>query len=139
MARDQAQKEANQGNQSEMGLTPRTPVAVASAETSTMATNSVGTSTSTAQTGVALSPVAVTPVASSANPPLIGSGSSAAPGAQSSVPSAVTVQTPMVTATPLPPAVSGTTGIPSANTASVYVFVLRFLFTRFCWFLHVKV
>ncbi|KAF3447471.1 hypothetical protein FNV43_RR12657 [Rhamnella rubrinervis] len=117
LAREQAQKEATQGIQSETGLT--TPTAVASAETSNVATTSVGSSTTSALTGVPLSPVAVTPVASSSNPPLMaGSVSSAIPGAQSAVPSAIGV-----------PAVSGGTGVPSAsvntNTTSVSTFEKR--------------
>lgn len=133
MAREQAEKEASQGIQSETSLPSYGSASVASAETPPAVT-SVASSTSLAPpTGVALSPVAVTPVASLPNPSSIPiSGSSATPTSQSAVTSAVGVQPPVVNAASLNPAISGSTGVSSVlssvNTTPMYVFLLCFSF-----------
>ncbi|EXC51391.1 Pre-mRNA-processing factor 40-A-like protein [Morus notabilis] len=122
LAREQAQKESSQGMQSETGLASHGPVAVGSSEMPSAGTP-VASGAPLVATGVASSPVAVTPVASLPNSSMTISGSSATPGSQSAVASAVAVQPPMVTVTPLNPAISGSTGVSpalgNANTTPV--------------------
>ncbi|KAF3954921.1 hypothetical protein CMV_019793, partial [Castanea mollissima] len=115
LAREQAQKAASQGTQSEPSVTSHAPdVAVSSAETS-VATISVSSSTASTLAGVALSPVLVTPVVAVSNPSPVLSGSSAVSSAQPAVPaSAVGNQPPVLAASPVS-AVSGSTGVPAAS------------------------
>ncbi|KAM5565917.1 pre-mRNA-processing protein 40A [Rosa sericea] len=124
LAREQAQRELTQGTQSEMNLTPHAPPATASAEIHAGA-SSVGPSTSSAQPGTVSSPVAVTPISAFSNPsPITPSGSSVAPGVQSSMATgSVGVQPAVVSVSPLPASNLGSTGVPSTlvntNTKSV--------------------
>ncbi|XP_024162945.1 pre-mRNA-processing protein 40A isoform X3 [Rosa chinensis] len=124
LAREQAQRELNQGTQSEMNLTPHAPPATASAEIHAGA-SSVGPSTSSAQPGTVSSPVAVTPISAFSNPsPITPSGSLVAPGVQSSMATgSVGVQPAVVSVSPLPASNLGSTGVPSTlvntNTKSV--------------------
>ncbi|KAK4559903.1 hypothetical protein RGQ29_008904 [Quercus rubra] len=118
LAREQAQKAASQGTQSEPSVTSHAPdVTVSSAETS-VATISVNSSTTSTLAGVALSPVLVTPVVAVSNPSPVLSGSSAVSSAQPAVPavpaSAVGNQPPVLAASPVS-AVSGNSGVPAAS------------------------
>ncbi|CAB4266162.1 unnamed protein product [Prunus armeniaca] len=119
LAREQAQRELAQGTRSEMNLTSHAPPAVASAETP-MGSSSVGPSTSSAIPGMVSSPVAVIPVSSFSNPsPVAPTGSSVASGAQSAITGGVGIQPPVVTVTPLPASVSGSTGVPPTLVSTI--------------------
>ncbi|RVX22424.1 Pre-mRNA-processing protein 40A [Vitis vinifera] len=116
LAREQAEKSVSQETQSEMGTTSNEPavVAVSLAETPSTASVSVSSTTSSTISGMTSSPVPVTPVVAVVNPPpVVVSGTSAIPIAQSAVTtSAVGVQPSM--GTPLPATVSGSTGVAAA-------------------------
>lgn len=126
LAREQAEKSVSQETQSEMGTTSNEPavVAVSLAETPSTASVSVSSTTSSTISGMTSSPVPVTPVVAVVNPPpVVVSGTSAIPIAQSAVTtSAVGVQPSM--GTPLPATVSGSTGVAAAfinpNATSMY-------------------
>ncbi|XP_031281383.1 pre-mRNA-processing protein 40A [Pistacia vera] len=123
LAREQAQAAATQVTQSELGVNSNgsAAVGVSSAETPNAAI-SVSSSTSSTLSAVASSPVPVTPVVAVTNPPpVIVSGSSNIPVAQSAGAIATVVQTSMMT--PLNVVGSGSTNVPpgsvSANTSVI--------------------
>ncbi|OVA01174.1 WW domain [Macleaya cordata] len=112
LARDQAEKVASQGIQSESAVTSQTP---ASLNVPSLETPSIPSS---ATSGTTSSPVPVTPSVAVVNPPpIMASGSPSIPVLSSALSTdAVGVQSPVATVTALPNPVSGNAGVPAAST-----------------------
>ena len=124
LAREQAQKEAAQGTQTDIAATtPQPTPAVGLSHTETPAISSVNSSISPTVSGVASSPVPVTPFVSVSNSPsVVASGSLTNTG----TPIALTTSVPG-TVSSQSVAAAGGTGPPAvlhANASSVYALVL---------------
>ncbi|XP_010273523.1 PREDICTED: pre-mRNA-processing protein 40A [Nelumbo nucifera] len=126
LAREQAEKAASQGIQSETTMASQTAstVTVSSVETPSAAANPLG-ATSAVTSIVASSPVPVTPVVAAINPlPVVSSGSQAVPVVPGAVTtSAVGVNSPAAAIATVPVSVPGGAGVPVAfasanNTAT---------------------
>lgn len=129
MAREQAEKSASQGTQSETSVCSHAPDVVAVSVETSVATVSVGSSTTSTLAGVALSPVPVTPVATDSNPsPVAIPGSSVVSGAQPVLSTIAAGFQHQALAPPPPSVVSASTGVPAAsinsNSSSMYGLIL---------------
>ncbi|XP_042506427.1 pre-mRNA-processing protein 40A-like isoform X2 [Macadamia integrifolia] len=117
LAREQAEKAASQGLQSDTTVTPdsSSAVAVTLVDTPSSVGISIGSSSTVAISGVASSPVPVTPVVSISPPPVVTSGMPAIVAIPSAVASnAVGVPSPAAALSPLQSTVSGGAVVPVA-------------------------
>lgn len=134
LAREQAQKEAVHGTQTDIAVTtPQPPPAVGLSHAETPAVPSINSSISPMVSGVASSPVPVTPFVSvSSSPSVAVSGSLAVTGTPIAATTSVTgVQSSVTTVASQSVAASGGTGPPAvvhANASSVYALVLLIYF-----------